>query len=140
MAVPATYGENSADGRLIAVLMDQLRALKETPLHLPLPKDNRLKKITDALGENPSRQETLEEWASQVGASSRTLARLFQDETGLTFGAWRQQARLLKALERLASGEQVTAIALDLGYESPSAFSAMFKRALGTSPRRYFSG
>jgi AraC-like DNA-binding protein len=58
-------------------------------------------------------------------------------ETGLTFGAWRQQARVLEAMGRLGSGAPVTEVALDLGYESVSAFSAMFRRAAGTSPRRY---
>jgi AraC-like DNA-binding protein len=68
----------------------------------------------------------------------RTLARLFRRETGLSFAAWRQQLRLLRALERLAAGEPVTAVALDLGYSGPSAFVAMFRRALGVSPGRYF--
>jgi len=73
-------------------------------------------------------------------ASARTLARLFVKETGLTFGAWRQQARLLKALEWLAEGRPVTAIAFDLGYESPSAFIAMFRRTFGVPPGRYLKG
>ena len=67
-----------------------------------------------------------------------TLARLFRRETGLGFRAWRQQLRLLRALERIASGEAVTQLALELGYESPSAFIAMFRKSLGTSPTRYF--
>ena len=68
----------------------------------------------------------------------RTLERVFERETKLPFGAWRQQARLLRALEALASGEPVTTVALDLGYETPSAFIAMFRRAFGVSPSRYF--
>ena len=77
------------------------------------------------------------QWASSANASARTLARLFLAETGLTFGAWRQQARVLEAMGRLGSGAPVTEVALDLGYESVSAFSAMFRRAAGTSPRQY---
>ena len=72
------------------------------------------------------------------GASERTLARLFERETGMSFRAWRQQLRLLRALELLAAGTPVTRVALDLGYESTSAFSAMFRRVLGTAPTRYF--
>src|SRR5262249_41052109 len=78
-------------------------------------------------------------WARPAAASSRTLARLFRSETGLSFRAWRQQLRLLRALERLADGEAVTSVALDVGFESPSAFVAMFRRALGTPPGRYFA-
>ena len=71
--------------------------------------------------------------------SSRTLARRFLAETGLPFRHWRQQVRLLEALKRLACQEHVTTVALDLGYDSPSAFIAMFKRALGVTPGQYFA-
>lgn len=73
-----------------------------------------------------------------AGASARTLARIFREETGMTFGHWRQQIRLLAALERLAGGEAVTIVALECGYESPSSFIAMFRRALGVTPGKYF--
>ena len=69
----------------------------------------------------------------------RTLERLFQSETGLSFGKWRQQLRLLYALRLLAAGRPVTAVAFDVGYESASAFIAMFKRTLGVTPHRYFA-
>ena len=72
-----------------------------------------------------------------LNASARTLARHFQSETGLSFGAWRQQARVLEAMGRLGSGAPVTQVALDLGYDSVSAFSAMFRRAAGASPSAY---
>jgi AraC-like DNA-binding protein len=81
----------------------------------------------------------LEQWARSAGASGRTLARLFRRETGMSFGAWRQQARLIEALTRLGAGEPVTHVALDLGYDSPSAFTAMFRRSLGVTPSRYFA-
>ncbi len=140
MDVPTDYDLTGADGRLMAVLLDQLRRLPETPLFLPLPQDTRLKRVTEAIMNDPARPETLDEWAASVGAGARTLARLFQKQTGLSFGAWRQQARLLAALELLAGGAPVTATALDMGYGSPSAFTAMFKRAFGVSPRGYFKG
>ena len=72
-----------------------------------------------------------------AGASARTLARLFESETGMGFSAWRQQARLQAALARLSAGEAVTSVAYAVGYESPSAFIAMFRRALGASPQKY---
>src|SRR3546814_7090510 len=103
-----------------------------------MPADRRLRKVTDSLLADPADPRGIEDWARAAGASGRTLARLFLNETGLTFRAWRQQLRLLRGLEMLAAGEPVTTVALDLGYDSPSAFIAMFRRALGTSPTRYF--
>src|SRR3989338_7559816 len=136
--LPKLYDEAGPDGRLMRVILDQLRRLKPTPLYLPNPSDARLKRIADAVAADPADRTPLDEWATRAGASARTLARLFVKQTGLTFGAWRQQARLLKALEWLAEGRPVTAVALDLGYESPSAFIAMFRRAFRVSPGRYF--
>ena len=74
-----------------------------------------------------------------AGASPRSLARLFQAELGMSFTAWRQQARLLEALRRLGDGEPVTTVALDLGYATPSAFTYMFRRALGVPPSRFLA-
>jgi AraC-like DNA-binding protein len=140
VSVPKLYDIDGPDGRLMAVILDQLSHLKPTPLYLPLPADPRLRRITDDLARNPGNRTGLNGFATKAGASARTLARLFVRETGLTFGAWRQQARLLKALEFLADGRPVTVIALDLGYESPSAFIAMFRRTVGVSPGRYLKG
>ncbi|MEE9317061.1 MAG: helix-turn-helix transcriptional regulator [Rhodospirillales bacterium] len=140
VALPKLYDPQGPDGRLMAVILDQLKSLEPTPLYLPLPADPRLRRVTDGLAENPGDRTGLSAWAKKAGASGRTLARLFVRETGLTFGAWRQQARLLKALEWLGEGRPVTGIALDLGYESPSAFTAMFRRAMGVPPGRYFKG
>ena len=101
--------------------------------------DKRARRITDTLLDYPSDTRTLQDWARELGASERTLARLFSRETGMTFGQWRQQVKLLAALARLARGESVTAVAFDLGYASQSAFIAMFRRALGRTPGRYFT-
>jgi len=125
--------------RLIGVILDELEALKVEPLHLPLPRDSRLSVVSEALCDAPGDSRSLADWARQAGASERTLARLFTKETGMTFGAWRQRLRLHSAITRLAEGEPVTTVAYDLGYESPSAFIAMFKRTLGDTPSRYLS-
>lgn len=140
VSVPKLYDEAGPDGRLMGVILDRLARLEPTPLYLPMPADPRLRRVADALQANPGARAGLEAWARTAGASARTLARLFRRETGLTFSSWRQQARLLKALEWLAEGRPVTAIAFDLGYESPSAFTAMFRRALGRPPGRYLKG
>jgi len=138
-ALPVLYDERGAAGRLMTLILDEIAGLPTLGLDLPMPRDPRLARICRALGGDPGSTRTLEDWGREAGGSGRTLARLFLRETGLTFAAWRQQARLLAALARLAAGEPVTRIALDLGYESPSAFAAMFKRALGAPPSRYLA-
>lgn len=138
-ALPVDYDEHGPDGRVMALILDEIRALPALPLHLPWPKDARLRRVCEAFNQDPAESRTLEDLARVSGASARTLARLFRKETGMSFGGWRQQARLLEALGRLAAGSPVTAVALDLGYQSPSAFTSMFRRALGASPTRYFA-
>ena len=136
---PHTIRGSVRKARIAALIVDELRTAAVAPLHLPLPADPRAAKVTRALQSDPSDQRSLAGFAKSCGASPRTLARIFRRETGLSFGAWRQQLRLLRALERLAKGDAVTMIALELGYESPSAFIAMFGRAFGVTPGRYFS-
>jgi len=138
MELPLLYDTEGAEGRLIALILDEIRVLPALPLHLPVPSEPRLAKICGALLNHPEDGRALAEWARGAGASGRTLARLFRRETGMSFGAWRQQARLIEALARLGAGKAVTNVALDLGYESPSAFTAMFRRSLGVTPSRYF--
>jgi AraC-like DNA-binding protein/mannose-6-phosphate isomerase-like protein (cupin superfamily) len=123
--------------RLVSVVLDELRELKAAPLHLPLPRDARLRAITESLMAAPGDNRDLAQWGRRAGASARTLARLFRRETGMTFAGWRRRLRLLAAVSRLGGGESVTTVAYDLGYHSPSAFVAMFRRSLGTSPGRY---
>lgn len=137
--IPKHYNSDTADSRIMAVILDQIEEAEEAPLHLPMPTDTRLLRIVEILLSNPANTSSLEEFANFSGASERTLARLFKKETGLTFGKWRQQRRLLAAVSLLTEGQPVTNVALDLGYESASAFIAMFKTALGTTPSRYFT-
>ena len=127
-----------AEGRgalLAGLILDELARAPEVPLWLPMPRDRRLAALCRALIDAPASPDTLDGWAERSGASARTLARLFQRETGLSFGAWRQQARLGEALARLAGGDSVAAAARAAGYGSPSAFTAMFRRTLGGTPR-----
>ena len=133
----AEYQTDSAEARLMAVLQDRLGKLSAAKLSLPLPRDARAKRVSQHLLDDPADARGLEAWGAIVGASSRTLARIFLRETGMSFGAWVQTMRLSLALDRLALGDSVTCVATDLGYASPSAFSAMFRRRLGVSPRNY---
>jgi AraC-like DNA-binding protein/quercetin dioxygenase-like cupin family protein len=118
-------------------LLELLRAPRLTTGTLPLPNDRRLRSICEQLLSYPQNNDTIERWGERVGASNRTLARLFKEETGLSFGQWRQQLRLVEAVARLALDVPVATIAMDLGYQSSSAFISMFKKTLGDTPQRY---
>ena len=137
VSLPADYPPAGPQARLMAVIPDELAGLTPEPLHLPLPADSRLRSVTNALIADPGDGRDLKQWAKSAGASERTLARLFVKETGMTFGTWRQRRRLLAAIGRLAEGQPVTSVAVDLGYDSPSAFITMFRRTLGATPGRY---
>ncbi len=136
--LPQRYALGGQEERIMRLILDEIRVLSIAPLHLPEPSDQRLRRIAAMLKRQPDDRRTLEAWGRTVGASSRTLARLFRRETGMSFQQWQRQVRLLSGLIRLAAGQPVTAVAMEVGYDSPSAFIAMFKRALGTTPSHYF--
>jgi AraC-like DNA-binding protein len=136
---PLDYDRAGRAGQIAALVLSELRFLKVPALHLPMPSEPRLHRLCAGLVANPDSRETLETLAEQQATSSRTLARQFQRETGMSFRQWRQQARLVEALGQLANGAPVARVADSLGYRSASAFAAMFKRTLGVEPRRYFS-
>lgn len=138
MEMPRLYDINGPDGRIAQVIIDSIQKLQVAPLDLPIPESSSITEIYRALTNNPADQKTLTEWANTVGMTSRTLARRIKAETNLTFGQWRQQIRLLEALRRLGNNDAVTRVAIDLGYDSPSAFISMFKKALGSTPGHYF--
>jgi AraC-like DNA-binding protein len=138
VAIAAPYVPDSRDGRLMRLLLDELHALPVLPLHLPQPADERLRRICARIAERPDDVSTLADWSATLGIDAKTIQRLFAREAGMTFGQWRQQARLLHGMERLAVGEKVVDVALALGYESPSAFAAMFKRQFGETPSAFF--
>ncbi|SCA57914.1 putative AraC family transcriptional regulator [Candidatus Terasakiella magnetica] len=135
---PALYDQDAMQGRVCRLILDCLKSAPRAPLHLPVPTNGPIEKIAHFLKENPSDEATLQDWAQRLSTTSRTLARNFKKQTDMTFGQWRQQARLLEALSRLAAHQPIAHIAQDLGYSSQSAFSAMFKKALGVTPGNYF--
>jgi AraC-like DNA-binding protein len=136
--VPQPYVEDARDGRLMRLILDELQTLPVLPLHLPEPVDPRLRVIGQRLEQQPEDASTLQDWAKRLNVDVKTIQRLCARDLGMTFGQWRQQSRLLRALERLAVGEKVIDVALSLGYESPSAFATMFKRRFGQSPSQFF--
>jgi AraC-like DNA-binding protein len=126
--------------RVIEVIRDEIRDQPQAAGALLLPAEARLQRLALALSDDPADTRTLAQWADWIGMAPRTLARHFLAETGLTLSAWRQRARLMRALEMLAAGAAVTTVALDLGYDNVSAFIAMFKREHGVTPGRYAPG
>ncbi|MFD3651862.1 AraC family transcriptional regulator [Streptomyces sp. NPDC058620] len=120
--------------RLRAVLLDQLRASPQEPLHLPTPTVPLLRTLCDILCADPADGRTLAELGREVGASDRTLSRLFRSDLGMTFPQWRTQSRLHHALVLLACHTPVTAVAHLCGWSSASAFIDVFRRAFGHTP------
>jgi AraC-like DNA-binding protein len=126
-----------AQARLIGVVLDQLTDMSAVPLQLPLPRDARALRVAELLQREPADDRTVAALARHAGASRRTIERLFVAETAMTVAEWRRRLRLLHAVRRLAEGEPVTAVALESGYSSVSAFIAVFKKAFGETPSRY---
>ncbi len=139
--VIALTGKDAPSGErrrnLERVAMDQLEQVEELPLRLPLPADDRLRAIAAALADDPADQRTLAEFGRAVGASERTLSRLFRRQTSMTFPQWRTQMRLQHALILLATGASVTSVAAACGYAGPSAFIQAFQSAFGSTPGRF---
>jgi AraC-like DNA-binding protein len=126
---------------LTSLALDEIAGADTQPLGVPLPSaergDKRLRALCEAVLRAPAQRRTLAGWAAQVGASERTLARLFRDELGTTYQQWRQQAVLAHALPMLARGLSIGQVAAASGYASDSAFTAMFRSALGRPPSQF---
>lgn len=135
--MPADYDPAGRDGALAALLLHEVTRAPVLPLHIPLPRDKRLAPLCRAFIAAPDVRQSPEAWAGRLHMSPRTFSRHFRHQTGMAFSAWRQRACVVLALARLAAGTPVTAIALDFGYQSPAAFSTMFKRVLGSPPTGY---
>lgn len=131
------YEASSKQGRIVEVMLDELAEMQPASLSLPMANDKRVRQIMDLLLHDPADTRSLGQLSKHVGASERTIARLFNKEVGMTFTEWRSQLRLLEAIEQLEQKKPVTQIAMNLGYQSPSAFIAMFNRKLGKSPKQY---
>ncbi len=135
---PVLYDPAGRGGMLAGLLLHEVASAERLSFVIPMPRDQRLVKLCDARLAEPDRHETLDDWSYVVGASPRTLSRLFRDEIGLTFGQWRQRVRFHNALETLVRGEPVSEVARANGYASSSAFSAAFRKELGVSPSGMF--
>lgn len=137
--LPATYERDSRESRLGMVLLEHLELLQQDTYYLPEPTDKRALKAVSLIKENPTDFRPIKDIAHAVGASARTLERVFSSQTGMGFGAWRLRLRMMIALESLAAGESVGTTAAAIGYESSSSFIAAFRTVFGCSPAKYFT-
>lgn len=133
---PTDYDESGRGGTVAQLILTELGRLQERRLDVPMPRDPRALRVARALLDNSSLDLDLDRWAEKAGASRRTLARLFRNETGLGFAEWRARLRAIDGLARLSDGASVAETASAVGYASASAFSAMIHRTLGSPPRR----
>jgi AraC-like DNA-binding protein len=137
VGLPADYDESGDAGLLMRLLVAEIRCLLPCAFDLPLPESTQLMQLCERILSDFSTQRACEMDAIELSLSTRTLYRKFLRETGITFARWKQQARLLESIRRLGEGVPVTTVAIDLGYESPSAFSTMFRRVMGIAPRAF---
>jgi AraC-like DNA-binding protein len=129
--------DRAARARLRRVLVDELHEAQEQPLQLPQPRDDRLQALARILYEQPADNTALAGLGKRIGASARTLSRLFHNELGMTFYEWRTQLRIYHALVLLADGHDTTHVAHACGWANPSHFIAAFTNIIGTTPGRY---
>jgi AraC-like DNA-binding protein/mannose-6-phosphate isomerase-like protein (cupin superfamily) len=131
------YDETGREGRIVQLLIEDIKRVPPVPLSAPMPRDRRLRRVCDQIVAEPGDQRDLDELAKIAGMGRRTFTRTFRDETGMAFAMWRQQIRLMAAISMLGEGQSITNIAYEVGYESPSSFTAMFHRVLGVAPSHY---
>lgn len=137
--LPTLYDQSGSARSLIETTLNELEKASMERLHVPLPRDPRLRRIAHVFTAEPADRSTMTEWSRRVGMSERSLFRLIQREVGMSFGQWRQQFQIIIAIKRLAEGDRVQDVAFDLGYESSSSFCTMFRKVLGQSPGRYLA-
>lgn len=137
--IPELYALGGREDRLIATLLDELVTAPVEDLHLPMPRDPRLRSLAEMMLIDPTDKTSKADWATRIGMSERSMSRLLLHEIGMSFGRWRRQLHVILALQRLTKGDSVQTVALELGYENASGFVTMFRKAMGKPPARYLS-
>lgn len=133
------YAPDSREARVVDLLLGEIARMPTVSNVVGMPTEPRLKAVCRAILDNPADTRTIDQWALLTGMSRRNFTRTFREELGMGFALWRQQVRLMEAVSQLSIGRPIGAVAFDVGYESPSAFTAMFTRAFGQSPSAYMS-
>jgi len=134
MGEPVIYDEKGRGGALAHLILSEIAKARRLSLDIPMPRDQRLLRMCEALLADPASRATLDDWTETAGASVRTLARLFENDLGLSFTAWRQRVRFHSALEAIIAGKPIARVAEQNGYRSPSAFSSAFREVMGQPP------
>jgi AraC-like DNA-binding protein len=137
---PIELADGGMESRVASLLLEEIAVAEVGRLHLPMPRDKRLRAIFESIMERPDDRRTLGAWAKRHAMSERTFARLIVAETGMSFGRWRQQLDIMLAIQWMAEGAAIKKVAGDLGFASVGSFVTMFRKALGSSPGRYMAG
>lgn len=131
------YELEGRSGRIVELLLGEIDRMPDVPHQVAMPGDPRLLRVCGPILDDPSDPRDIDDWSQVAGMARRTFTRSFKRETGMGFAMWRQQVRLMDAMALLSSGSPITQVAFEVGYDSPSSFSAMFRRAFGVSPSQY---
>ncbi len=127
------------EDRIVEFLLEEVREMPTAPYSVAMPSDPRLLRVCKAILDDPADGQDIDHWASVAAMGRRTFTRAFRRETGVGLSVWRQQVRLLAALSLLSEGQSITMTAYEVGYDSPSGFGTMFRRAFGVPPSRYMA-
>ena len=131
------YDIDGREGRIVQMLLEEIQSAPEATMMVPLPRNPRLRRVCEKILHDPSCPEGLDYWASCAGMGRRTFTRAFKEELGMSLVTWRQQVKIMEAVSLLSEGRSINAVAYQVGY-SPSAFTAMFHRAVGAPPSVYY--
>ncbi|ALC12146.1 AraC family transcriptional regulator [Sphingopyxis sp. 113P3] len=134
---PPLYDVTGREGRIIDLLIEEIERMPNAPYQVSMPTDPRLLRVCNAILADPADPRDIDDWAALAAMGRRTFTRSFKEETGMGLAVWRQQVRLMEALSLLAAGASITQVTYDVGYDSPSGFAAMFRRAFGVPPSKY---
>jgi AraC-like DNA-binding protein len=132
------YDTQGREGRVVQLLLEEIQRAPEATMQAPMPRDERLRRVCELILSNPSSDCDLDHWAEVAGMGRRTFTRLVKDQLGMGLATWRQQVRVMEAVTLLAEGRSITTVAFQVGYESPSAFTAMFHRTVGAPPSAFY--
>ena len=135
--MPIEYDEAGRDGVMVQLILHEIQRAEPLPFFAPIPRDENLSRLCRHFLRAPKITSSPNEWATQLHKSERSFSRFFSAQTGMAFSEWRQQACLLSALTNISAGKSITEVALELGYNSASSFSTMFKKWLGQSPSSF---
>jgi AraC-like DNA-binding protein len=131
------YDVDGREGRVVQLLLEEVARAPEATMRVPMPQDSRLRRVCDTILADPSISSDLDGCAQIAGMGRRTFTRLFKQQLGMGLAIWRQQVRIMEAVTLLSAGHSITTVAFEVGYESASAFTAMFHRTVGAPPSSY---